>query len=525
MKIVKRILYGIAIFFILLCGFIMLCAFNPGMSTQIADTLKLGDKGEGQLQSVAAIGNTAYQNNNISNNNIPDNNTADSEQLQDNISNDSSNNSSDDTIKSVYGPLPDNAIWSGKNDTEDKQKEDSAIQGITAPEEVAGKNGYEPIKEASSEIDDVEAQRLLAEIDTGRTGDELTFDARFYPYYYMLDSKGQHLYRQIYANATALNKKFAPIEDVSLKELKNTFAAVYNDHPELFWMDTAYSCKYKKDGKCAEIELQFNYTSDNLEKEKAAFTEKVNAIVDKALELDSDYDREKYVHDALISQAEYSASAKINQSAYSALVNGSTVCAGYARAFQYMLQQMGIPCYYCTGYAGESHAWDIVALDDGYYNVDVTWDDTGAGTYDYFNKTDFDYAGNHLRQDLAVNLPSCNGTAFRNLEPASGTNGEKRSLADAGVDKESALTTLEAYYNGCYQKLYSAGKGNYSFQILISGETLFEEVYGAYQTEDYKQGYMNKALIALGASGYRIDWNIEALQDDYYLVTHKVSIQ
>lgn len=518
MKFLKKILYGIAALFILLCGFIMLCAMNPGMSEQIADTLQLGK--EGQLIPGAVIGNTVSMDNNILDNNVTDN-----EHPQDNASDNSFDSSPDSTIKSVYGPLPDNTIWSGNTNKDTEQGEDPALNGITAPEEVAGKNGYEPIKEKSSQIDDVEAEKLLSELNTGRTGDDLTFDVRFYPYYYMLDDKGQHLYRQIYANATALNKKFAPIESVSLSELKNTFAAVYNDHPELFWMDTAYSCKYKKDGKCAEIELQFNYTADNLETEKATFNGKVNEIVSKAQELDSDYDREKYVHDALIEQVEYSASAKINQSAYSALVNGSTVCAGYARAFQYMMQQLWIPCYYCTGYAGESHAWDIVALDDGYYNVDATWDDTGNGTYAYFNKTDADYAGNHLRQDLSVNLPPCTGMAFRNLEPDADENGEKRSLADVGMTKENALTTLESYYNDCYQALYMGGKGEYDFQIALSGDALFNDVYEAYQTEDYRQGYMNKALTALGATEYRIDWSIEALQEDCYLVTHKVVIK
>mgnify|MGYP006990155591 CR=1 FL=1 len=51
------------------------------------------------------------------------------------------------------------------------------------------------------------------------------------------------------------------------------------------------------------------------------------------------------------------------------------------------MTQLGIPCYYCTGFAGENHAWNIIRLDDEYYNVDVTWDDTTPNTYDYFNKT------------------------------------------------------------------------------------------------------------------------------------------
>lgn len=522
MKIIKKILYGIALFLILLCGFIMLCAMNPDMSAQIAQTLKLG---ENQVKPAMVAGNVSYPDNSIISNGITDNKKPVQSDEADNSDDIAQEVPSETPVKSVYGPLPDNAIWSGNKDAKDEPEEDPALSGIKAPDNVAGKNGYEPIKESSWVIDDVEAEQLRKQLDTGRTGDDLNFDPRFYPYYYMLDYKGQHLYRQIYANAVALNKEFAPIEDVTLKELKNTFAAVYNDHPELFWMDTAYSCKYKRDGNCAEIELQFNYTADDLNKEKAVFEERANAIISKAQELDGDYEREKYVHDALIEQVEYSASARINQSAYSALVNGSTVCAGYARAFQYIMQKLWMPCYYCTGYAGESHAWNIIAFEDGYYNVDVTWDDTGKGTYAYFNKSDADYAGNHIRQDLSVNLPPCNGMAFRNLEPDAGENGEKRSLADVGMSKEGALTTLESYYNDCYQALYMGGKGEYTFKIVLSGEALFNNVYDAYQTDDYKQGYMDKAMTALGASGYRIDWSIEALTEDYYLVTHNVVIQ
>ena len=40
-----------------------------------------------------------------------------------------------------------------------------------------------------------------------------------------------------------------------------------------------------------------------------------------------------------------------------------------------------------------------------------------GGTYDYFNKTDADYADSHIRQELSVYLPPCDGQAYRNLEP------------------------------------------------------------------------------------------------------------
>jgi len=241
------------------------------------------------------------------------------------------------------------------------------------------------------------------------------------------------------------------------------------------------------------------------------------------------------VHDTLIGQVDYVASAPMNQSAYSALVNGRTVCAGYARAFQYILQQLGIPCYYCTGYAGESHAWNIVALDDGYYNVDATWDDASQNTYEFFNKSDADFAANHLRQELSVYLPPCNGTSYRNLEASSdkekdtdteeGSADKRRTLEELGLSADGCLKTLGEYYSDCYDKVVNGGTGRYNFYSVISGRMLFNDVYGAFQNGDYKQGYMDSAMEKLGASTYRIDWTIEELQGGYYLVTHDVSIQ
>ncbi|MDE7018670.1 MAG: hypothetical protein K2P65_14075 [Lachnospiraceae bacterium] len=539
MKVLKKILYALLIFFMLCCALIGLCAVKPEMSEKIADVLHLaqeeGDDADADIGADSDGENGENSNNLTADGEAQDSAAADASEDEKDAGNSGRDdeNSADEGVKDkpVYEtrPAPVSNVNEGQTGN---VPDDLRIYGITAPADVAGKNGYQPIQDNNSEIDDEEAAWLQNEIDVGQTGDGLNFDARFYPYYAMLDDTGKHLYRQIYANAVALNGRFAPIESVSVGSLRNIFAAVYNDHPELFWMDTAYSCKYKKNGQCAEINLQFNSTADNLEQEKLNFETKAKAITDGAKILGSNYDKEKYVHNSLISRVDYDASAKMNQSAYSALVNGRTVCAGYARAYQYMLQQLGIPCYYCTGYAGESHAWNIVALDDGYYNVDTTWDDTGAGTYDYFNKTDADYARTHLRQELSVNLPPCNGSAYRNLEPGSEGDGNndtpvdgRRKLADLGLTPESAFTTLEDYYNSCYNNLVQTGKGTYRFQSVISGEPLFQGVYGAYQTDGYRQGYMDSALEQLGASYYLMNWVIEELQDGYYLVTHDVMIQ
>ena len=160
------------------------------------------------------------------------------------------------------------------------------------------------------------------------------------------------------------------------------------------------------------MELEFNISQEEFPETSSKFYNTVNTLLTQVQNL-GDYEKERRIHDLLIEKIEYDKGADMNQSAYSALVEKKSVCAGYARAYQYLMQRMGIPCYYCTGYAGQDHAWNIVALDDGYYNVDVTWDDTPGGEYDYFNKTDEDYANTHIRQDMSINLPQCQGQQYR----------------------------------------------------------------------------------------------------------------
>ena len=316
-----------------------------------------------------------------------------------------------------------------------------SMDQMQIPEDVSGRTGFTPVQPEEQQIPDQEAQNLKETLGSGETGEGLSFSAEEYPYYQMLSENQQSVYRQIYANAQNLTEKFAPEKTVSASDVKIAFEAVIGDHPEMFWLETGYSSKYLVNGQCVEIDLKYNSTADDLESAKQRFDAAAQNLITGADSLDSNYEKEKYVHDALASAVTYDLTADMNQSAYSALVNGKSVCAGYARAYQYLLQQLGIPCYYCTGYSGGDHAWNIVKLDDGYYNVDVTWDDAAAIRYDYFNKTDADFASTHVRQNLSVYLPACNGTAYRqeNTTGAAGT-GQPSEAGGATPDPDAGTT-------------------------------------------------------------------------------------
>ena len=113
----------------------------------------------------------------------------------------------------------------------------------------------------------------------------------------------------------------------------------------------------------------------------------------------SDYDVVKTLHDYLVTHCDYDYRVDIGNmpfvsyQAEGALLKGTAVCGGYAKAYEILLEAAHIPCETITGYAGGYHAWNLVQVDGAWYHVDTTWDDptTRGGDYvryDYFLKSD-----------------------------------------------------------------------------------------------------------------------------------------
>ena len=79
------------------------------------------------------------------------------------------------------------------------------------------------------------------------------------------------------------------------------------------------------------------------------------------------------------------------------------------------MQMLDIPTYYVLGFAKEDHAWNIIKLGDGYYNIDLTWDDTGI-RYSHFNLPDLDMEKTHSRVGISKYLPYCNDYRYYKYE-------------------------------------------------------------------------------------------------------------
>ncbi len=142
-----------------------------------------------------------------------------------------------------------------------------------------------------------------------------------------------------------------------------------------------------------KYELDYYSTAD----QEQAVTERLGEVMSE-LDLDgkSDYEKVKTIHDFICLNTTYDyehfgIDSYVTQfSAYGALVDGRSVCQGYANLFYRMCLEAGVDARIVGGTAdnGEGagpHAWNIVKIGDKYYFVDVTWDDpTVEGNPDYF---------------------------------------------------------------------------------------------------------------------------------------------
>ena len=248
---------------------------------------------------------------------------------------------------------------------------------------------------------------------------QYTFDKEMYPYLYMLSESGQKAYYILYDGVSRGDKNISLGDDIGVDriEIMTIVTALYNDHPELFWMDSAATYTYdEKTGTVVDISPEYNDLVNDLTTAQKEFNANADQILSYAKKLSdkSILAKEVYVHDCLCEICEYDESASNHQSAYSCLVEGRSVCSGYSRAFQYLMQRLGVPTYLVVGdiIGGGPHAWNIVVINGNPYNVDVTWNDEAGRQLNekchaFFNVSDSDINNTHLRDGLSLNLNPC----------------------------------------------------------------------------------------------------------------------
>ncbi|GHV11226.1 hypothetical protein FACS1894219_02020 [Clostridia bacterium] len=244
----------------------------------------------------------------------------------------------------------------------------------------------------------------------------------FYFYRNSLDKNEQKIYDQIYANCVDGDPYFEISTRVHYDRAGVIYEAVRKDNPDLFWTMPWVNYTYDGNGYISSMTIKFYDVVNDLASYKRKFYAASDSVLEKAMKLGSDAEKVKFIHDIITNVATYvnadhMSQSAMNQSAYSAIVMGQTVCAGYSMAFAYYMQRLGIPCMVIFGEAGVAHLWNAVKIGGEFYAMDVTWDDpignpANVYYYNYFNITDSVMSRDHQKDAAASALPTANGTKY-----------------------------------------------------------------------------------------------------------------
>ena len=243
---------------------------------------------------------------------------------------------------------------------------------------------------------------FLGTIDNGEKFQEL---------YERIDEKIRFFHENPYVDAeltTVGENQMLKVESIKFSDLGlssdmalSVWDTYVNDNPLYYWLSKTVAWS------STNLILLTEQEYDTGE-ERSVINQKIYSEIQKQASIigqdQSAYRKALAYHDAIINKVNYAYDANGNpetsiwaHNIVGVLDGEFSVCEGYSRTFQILLNYSGVENVCVTGTAnGGAHAWNMVKLDDGkWYWFDLTWDDTNCkkayadidsipSIYDYF---------------------------------------------------------------------------------------------------------------------------------------------
>lgn len=145
--------------------------------------------------------------------------------------------------------------------------------------------------------------------------------------------------------------------------------------PDIICLDPDTTISIETDsntGQLLKVHARYVIRRATDEKEQKQLRKAVRKIAKKARKRKGKAAQIRYVNNLLVKRITYGAGTRHYRDAFGALVQRRAVCAGYARAFALVMNELGIE----NAFEHTSgHIWNRVRLGRSWKVVDVTWND------------------------------------------------------------------------------------------------------------------------------------------------------
>lgn len=210
---------------------------------------------------------------------------------------------------------------------------------------------------------------------------------------------------------------------ITLDEVNEYVYEIFNAYPELFFAEIN---SYSDNGRYVTY-YKARY-KDGYDFEK--FDEEVRKALSVVTPQMSDMEKIIAIHEYLVLDCEYdyarlnAGTLKVSHpdayNAYGVLVDKQAVCNGYALAYMYLMNKLGIHTVIVSS-EQVNHAWNMVYLDGYWYEIDCTWDDPAWDTYGRVRHrdllcSDVSFSSGHRASDWVIRD---NGAVVTNISATS----------------------------------------------------------------------------------------------------------
>lgn len=176
------------------------------------------------------------------------------------------------------------------------------------------------------------------------------------------------------------SKIYVTTYKITYEEFQTIYSNVINDNPKLFYVSSSYSYNFNKTtGYMNYVVPEYVMTSSQINSAKIIYEAGVQKALSQINNTMSEIQKALVLHDYLANISTYTdlnatGDKPSYHSAYGIYLDGYTVCAGYTLSYSDLLHRVGIDSKYVIS-DEMSHAWNVIKINNKWYNVDLTFDE------------------------------------------------------------------------------------------------------------------------------------------------------